>query len=363
MRVALVYDRVNKWGGAERVLLALNRIFPNAPLYTSVYDSQKASWAKVFPKVIPSFLQNFPFSSHHEFYAPFMPLAFESFSFDDYDLVISISSEAAKGIITKPGTLHICYCLTPTRYLWSGYGEYFKNPIFRILSYPLVIYLRTWDRMASSRPDVYIAISEEVKKRINRYYKRDSKVIYPPLMLGRKYQVESVRNKKIQNTGYFLIVSRLVPYKRVDIAIEVFNKLGFPLKIVGTGSEMAKLKRKAFKNIEFLGYLTEEELVGYYQDCSSLIFCGEEDFGLTVLEANSFGKPVIAYKGGGALETVIEGKTGIFFNSQNSKSLEEAIKKFGKMSFDAKECMKNADKFRFEYFKEEFLKEIERLSK
>src|SRR3990167_8750422 len=154
MKVALVYDRVNKWGGAERVLLALHKIFPDAPLYTSVYDERKAAWEKVF-RVKTSFLQNFPFASeNHEYYALLMPLAFESFSFDEYDLVISVTSEAAKGIITKPGTRHICYCLTPTRYLWSGYDEYFKNSFFRFISKPIILYLRLWDKKAAKRPDV-----------------------------------------------------------------------------------------------------------------------------------------------------------------------------------------------------------------
>src|SRR3989338_4440016 len=184
MKVALVYDRVNKWGGAERVLLALHKIFPDAPLYTSVYDNDKAPWAKVF-KIKTSFLQNFPFASqNHEFYAPLMPLVFESFSFDEYDLVISVTSEAAKGILTKPQTKHICYCLTPTRYLWSGYEDYFKNPILRFISKQVVFYLRFWDKIASQRPDVLIAISKEVQKRIKKYYDRDSSIIYPPLMLN-----------------------------------------------------------------------------------------------------------------------------------------------------------------------------------
>src|ERR1035437_3756793 len=179
MKVALVYDRVNKWGGAERVLLALHKIFPEAPLFTSVYNAESAAWAKVFD-VRTSFLQNFPKAkTAHELYAVLMPLAFESFNFDNFDLVISVTSEAAKGIITKPSTLHICYCLTPTRYLWSGYNDYFKSSIFKLISKPLVSYLRFWDKIAAKRPDEYIAISIEVKNRIKKYYKRDSEVVYP----------------------------------------------------------------------------------------------------------------------------------------------------------------------------------------
>src|SRR3990167_10742564 len=180
MKVAVVYDRVNKWGGAERVLLALHEMFPDAPLYTSVYDERNAPWAKVFPRVYTSFLQKFPFAkSNHEFLALLMPLAFELFNFDEYDLVISVTSEAAKGIITKPETLHICYMLTPTRYLWSHYDLYFKNPILRFISKPAVNYLRNWDKIAAQRPDKIIAISTEVQRRIKKYYGRESDIVFP----------------------------------------------------------------------------------------------------------------------------------------------------------------------------------------
>lgn len=404
MKVALVYDRVNKWGGAERVLLALHKIFPDAPLYTSVYDKEKTPWALRFnsgqAKVRTSFLQNFPFASgNHEFYALLMPLAFESFTFDEYDLVISVTSEAAKGIITKPQTKHICYCLTPTRYLWSGYDEYFKNPILRFISKPVISYLRFWDRIASQRPDALIAISREVQKRIKKYYNRDSSVIYPPLMLGAEvasenFRVHSAGNPSSKsnadganansenfessprqngqwsmvNDKYFLIVSRLVPYKKIDLAIKVFNKLGLPLKIVGTGIEENRLKRMAKSNIEFLGNLTDKELVEYYKGCQALIFPGIEDFGLTVIEAQSFGKPVIAFKAGGAQESVIEENpsagsgrqkpTGIFFEVQSEKSLEDAMLKFQKMNFDPRDSMKNVEKFSFEEFKTKLKKEV-----
>src|SRR3989344_2621203 len=246
MKVALVYDRVNKWGGAERVLLALHKIFPDAPLYTSVYDNDKAPWAKVF-KIKTSFLQNFPFASqNHEFYAPLMPLVFESFGFDEYDLVISVTSEAAKGVLTKPKTKHVCLCLTPTRYLWSGYNNYFIDPIFKLISKPFVWYLRWWDRVAAKRPDIYIAISQEVRSRIKRYYQRESVVVYPPVELSNKAK----RTKHITpNTKYFLVVSRLVPYKRIDVAIDACNALSYPLVIVGEGSEKKRLKELAGSTI------------------------------------------------------------------------------------------------------------------
>lgn len=355
MKVALVYDRVNKWGGAERVLLALHELFPDAPLYTSVYNPATASWADVFD-VRTSFLQNIPFArTSHELYALLMPLAFESFSFDEYDLVISVTSEAAKGILTKPSTLHICYNLTPTRYLWSGYSEYFANSFLRFITKPAITYLRYWDTIAAMRPDQYIAISENVAKRIRTYYKRDATVIYPPIMLE-----DSKKTKgSILDHGYFLIVSRLVPYKRIDIAVEAFNKLGLPLKIVGKGSEEGKLRRMAKPHITFLGTLTDAELVGYYKNCEALVFPGNEDLGLTMVEAQSFGKPVIAYKDGGALEIIAEGKSGVFFSPQTAAALVERMKDFTSKQFTKTACVAQAKKFGKEEFKKTFLSQLE----
>lgn len=357
MKVALVYDRVNKWGGAERVLLSLHKIFPKAPLFTSVYDAKNAPWAKVFT-IKTSFLQKFPFAKeHHDWYAPLMPLAFESFSFDEYDVVISITSEAAKGIITKPQTRHICLSLTPTRYLWSGYDNYFGNPLLKTLAYPVVWLLRKWDFAAAQRPDFYIAISQEVADRIKRYYKKIAPVIYPALGL-------KVRPKKSQKNDYFLVVSRLVKYKRIDIAIKACSSLGLPLKIIGTGSEEAQLKALAGPTVEFLGSLTDAELIGYYNDCCALIFPGLEDFGLTVVEAQAYGKPVIAYKAGGVLETVISGKTGEFFSPQTADALEKKLQlllKKGKISLGKKrnkyrtKAKENAKRFTHESFKNELL--------
>lgn len=366
MKVALVYDRVNKIGGAERILSVLHEIWPEAPLYTSVYNPKTAPWAKVFPKVVPSFLQNFPFAVHHELYASLMPLAFESFSFDEYDVVISVTTEAAKGIITKPKTLHICYCLTPTRYLWSHYDDYFKGGFFRWLTKPVVAYLRTWDKIASQRPDYYLAISENVKERIKRYYDRDSEVIYPPIGLASSRQPLATSRKKTRRymldaSGFFLIVSRLVPYKRIDLAIEAFNELGWPLKIVGTGSEMGKLKRMAKTNIEFLQELTDDALLRYYQGCQALIFPQDEDLGLTPIEAQACGKPVIAFRGGGALETVISGKTGDFFYPATKEALIKRLKDFNDKDYSQDECRKNAERFNKEVFRKRFEKVVENL--
>lgn len=357
MKIALVYDRVNKWGGAERVLLALHEMFPQAPLYTSVYNPVRALWAKVFPHIYTSFIQKIPFArSSHELLGWLMPLAFESFNFDPYDLVISVTSEAAKGIITKPQTKHICYCLTPTRYLWSGYNAYFTNPIIKWLSYPIVKYLRNWDKIAAQRPDVMVAISTAVQRRIKKYYGRDADVIFPPVG-------DLASHHKNAKPYYLLVsrVSRLAPYKKVGLAVETFNKLGLPLVIVGSGSQLGKLKRLAKKNIRFAGQVTEEQLAGYYVNAKALIMPQEEDFGLVAVEAQSFGVPVIAYKRGGALDGVIEGKTGLFFDRQTPESLMAAIAKFDKWHFNKEELILHAGKFSKENFKKGFLKLIKNI--
>lgn len=357
MKVALVYDRVNKWGGAERVLLALHELFPDAPLYTSVYDRKNAPWAERF-NVRTSFLQNFPFTTKsHEYFASLMPLAFESFNFDMYDLVISVTSEAAKGIITKPGTTHICYCLTPTRYLWSGYEEYFKNDILRFFSKPIVSYLKSWDMVAGQRPDYYISISKEVKNRIKKYYNRDSAIVYPPVSI----QNSKIINANVKYSNYFLIVSRLVAYKHIEIAIDACNKLNLPLVIVGSGNEEKRLKNMSGNTIFFVGNLTDLELVGYYKECNALIFPGHEDLGLTAIEAQSFGKPVIAYKGGGVEETVLDGKSGEFFYPLSSKALQKILSNFNSKKFDPLECKKQADKFNMNNFKKNFTSELNKI--
>lgn len=355
MKVALIYDRVNKWGGAERVLLALQEIWPEAPLYTAVYNPKTAPWAKKF-KVTPSFLNKFPFAkTRHEAYPWLTPLAFETFSFDEFDIVISVTSAEAKGIITKPKTLHICYCLTPTRYLWSGYEDYFRNKTFRFLTRPVVSYLRRWDQIAAQKPDVFWAISENVKRRIKKYYGRESEVLYPPVDTKQFHPKPYPLNPK----PYFLVVSRLVAYKKVNIAIEAFNRLGLPLKIVGTGVEFNRLKRMAGNNIQFLGQLTDNELLSYYQRCQAVIFPQEEDFGIVPLEAQACGRPVIVFKAGGALETAIEGKTGEFFYPQTAEALLEKVKNFKPEKYEMNDCRKQAEKFDLTVFKRKFKRLIE----
>lgn len=361
MKIALVYDRVNKIGGAEKVLLALHEIWPDAPLYTAVYNNKTAAWAKDF-NIKTSFMQKFPFAKkHHRFYPWLTPFAFESFLFNKYDVVVSVTSAEAKAIISKPDTLHICYCLTPTRYLHSGYEDYLKQPGFGFLSFFakkffkfLAPKLKKWDLVAAQRPDKYLAISNAVKKRIKKYYQRDAEIIFPPV------ETDKFRpNKKVDKKDFFLIVSRLEPYKRIDLAIKAFNNLGLPLKIIGTGSMEKTLKKQANKNIEFLGQLTEDSLINYYQTCRSFIMPQNEDFGIAAVEAQAAGRPVIAYKRGGALDTIINNKTGVFFENQDVESIIKAVKEFEKKDFKAKDCLDNAKKFDKNKFKKQIKKFVE----
>jgi glycosyltransferase involved in cell wall biosynthesis len=354
MKVALVYDRVNKFGGAERVLLSLHKIFPEAPLFTLVYKPKTSSWANVF-KVRATFLNSFLFfRNRHELLAPLAPMAFEALDLSGFDVVISITSSDAKAVVTKPGQLHVCYCLTPTRYYWSGTGEYKKDWKLKITPQWLLSYFRTVDLLISKRPDKYIAISNEVKERIKKYYHRESSVIYPSIE-------DKFYPKKLVSSldrMYYLVVSRLVPYKKVDLAISAFNKLNKPLIIVGTGSEYSRLKKMSGPNIKFVGGINDTQLIDYYSHAKAVIFPQEEDFGLVPIEAQACGTPVIAFGQGGALETVVDKKTGVFFSFQNVKSLSLAVLKFEKMNISPRDCNKNALRFNEKSFIDIFSSKI-----
>ncbi|MBI3379895.1 glycosyltransferase [Candidatus Gottesmanbacteria bacterium] len=348
MKIAFVYDRVNKFGGAERVLLALHEIWPDAPLYTAIYNKKSGSWANKF-KVIPSFLKDLPLSStNHEIFPLTTPYAFESFDFRKFDVVLTITSSDAKGIITNPNTLHICYLLTPTRYLWNGYFDHLANPGFGKIN-PFVktimkIFtpvLRKWDFIASYRPDVYISISNTVAKRIKCYYKRSATLIYPPV------ETEKFVTPQKCNIGeFFLVVSRLVSYKKIDYVISTFKELGWNLKIIGSGIDKKRLKKISSKNIEFIdGSLTDEKLCWYYQNCRGLIFSGEEDFGISAVEAQACGKPVIALNKGGITEIIIPGVTGEIYNTADEDSLIHALNRFINKNYKMDDCRKNATRF------------------
>jgi len=359
MKVALVYDRLNKLGGAERVLTSLHQLYPQAPFYTSVHNLSSAPFTKNW-QVKPSFLQFIPFAkTHHELFPMLTPKAFESFDFKGYDLVISVTSAEAKGVITSGKTLHVCYCLTPTRYLWSHYHQYLSSlpKLTRPLARVLMSTLRRWDQTAAKRPDQYLAISATVKKRITKYYRRPSKIIYPPVNTG---FFRPQKTKRLPRP-FFLLVSRLVPYKRVDIAIKACRKLNLPLKIVGTGSQYKYLRQISGPTIQFLGKLTDKKLLGYYQTCQALIFPGLEDFGLTIVEAQSCGKPVIAYAAGGATEIVNSGLTGEFFDKLTVQSLVNVLTKFKPNNYQTSQIISSAKRFSQRKFKTNFKTTINHL--
>jgi len=357
MKIALVHDYLVQYGGAERVLEAFCEVFPRAPIYTMVYDEKLTNGAFKERKIHTSFLQKIPLiSSHHRAYPLLMPLAIESFDFSGYDVVLSDSNSYAKGIITGTDTLHISYCHTPMRYAWDNCHRYmnefdYSRTTKKLLPFA-VSYLRLWDKVSADRPDQYLANSDFVAGRIKKYYHRDAEVIHPPV----NFQNFHIADK---TEDYYLMVGRALSYKRFDIVIEAFNKLELPLKIIGKGPEMEKLKELAKSNIEFLGYLSDRETAGYYARCKAFIFPSEEDFGITPLEAMSSGRPVIAYRGGGAMETVVENVTGVFFDRQDYATIIETIKRFDVDRFVPATIRDHARKFSKEVFEDKIKKTVE----
>jgi glycosyltransferase involved in cell wall biosynthesis len=350
MKVALVHDYLNQYGGAERVLEAFTQIFPQAPIYTLLYDGQRTGYAFEDRKIKTSFLQKIPLlKSHHRPFLMLMPLAVEQFDLSQYDLVLSDSASYAKGVITSPQTLHICYCHTPIRYAWDDSHRYIEE-----FGYPGLVkkfipffmnYIRLWDEQAAQRVDKFIANSYFVAQRINKYYHQEAQVIHPPVKTNLFYLADRPDN-------YFLIVGRFLPYKRFDLAIEAFNQLGLPLKIIGGGPERKKLEKKAKSNIEFVGLVSDERLKDYYARCQAFIFPQEEDFGITAVEAMAAGRPVIAYQAGGALEIIREGATGLFFKEQTADCLIEAVGRFKPADFNPQLIREKAMEFDQEKFKE-----------
>ncbi|MGE4320075.1 MAG: glycosyltransferase [Acholeplasmataceae bacterium] len=355
MKVAIVCDWLTNMGGGEQVLIELKKIYPEAPIYTSVYDPTHLAPELKNIDVRTSFLQkNKKIIKNHQKYLHLMPTAFESFDFTNYDLVISCNSSCAHGIITSPNTKHICYCYTPMRYGWEFFYQYTNDFNFfkrRIAQY-MMNYIRIWDKVSADRVDYFISISEYIKNRVYKHYRRDSEVIYPPV------RVEMFRPSTKKD--YFLVLSRLVKYKRIDIAIEAFNALNLPLLIIGTGPEEKKLRKMAKNNVHFLGSLKDDEILDYYAGAKAFIFPGEEDFGITILEAQASGTPVIAFNKGGATETIND-KTGILFNEQNAISLINAIELFNSMTFNINDLILNAKKYNSENFRSSIKKYIDKV--
>ena len=359
LNIAIAHDWITNVSGAERVLLAIMEIFPRAEIFTSVFDAKKAKpFAKY--KVNTSFLQKIPFmKSRREALVPFAPFAFENFDLSGFDLVISNNSMPSKGVITKPEVPHICYCHTPSRYLWQPeIDPRAEKGFLSGLRQRTAHKLRIWDMAACARPDYYVANSKNVQSRIKKYYKQDSEVLYPPVDIDR-FNIAEEKDVK----DYFLFVSRLIGYKKCDLIIEAFNELGLPLKIIGQGPEKSALQAKAKGNIEFLGFLSDEEIKKYYREAKAFIFAAEEDFGIVPIEAMASGRPVIAYEAGGSCETVVEGKTGVFFPEQTKESLILAVNNFDAKLFHPEEIRKYAEKFSKERFQKEFIEIIERLYK
>jgi len=349
MKIALVHDYLVQYGGAERVLECFMEIWPYAPIYTLIYDEEKTHGIFKGKRIYTSFLQNFPYShKNHRIFPPLMPPAIEQFDFSKYDLVLSDSSSYAKGAITPPKTLHICYCHTPMRYAWDDcqkYIEEFGFPRFVKKLVPFFMnYIRVWDRVSAERPDEYIANSNFVTGRIKKYYKKDSSVINPPVDTEKFYVSE-------RQGDYFLAVGRLMTYKRFDIVIEAFNELGWILKIIGRGPDMKRLSKIAKSNITFLGRLSDEDLAKTYSEAKAFIFPQEEDFGIVAIEAMASGRPLIAFRGGDIVEHVREGVEGIFFDEQAPGSLLAALKKFDSNNFDSRKIRERALPFDREIFK------------
>ena len=333
------------------MLEAAHALFPDAPVYTSMYD----------PRVMPqeyrawdirvSFMNRLPYvHRRHQLFLPLYRYAFESFDLSEYDAVLSITSAFAHGIKKRADARHLCYCLTPARFLWQ-YDEYVQNEAVnnaaRKFLPAVVSQLREWDKRAASRVDEFIAISREVQNRIAACYGREACIVYPPV------DVTAFHLAPPQDIGdYFLIISRLIPYKRIDMAVEAFNQTGLPLVIAGDGRDRARLQARAKSNIKFLGRVSDAERLDLMARCKAFVFPGQEDFGITPLEANAAGRPVIAYGGGGALDTILEGMNGVLFHAPTSNALIASLKNFRASDFDPHQIRAHAEKFDTRVFQE-----------
>lgn len=363
LKVALAHDFLIYHGGAEKVFKEIAALFPKAPIFTLLAKDVIADSFNN-TRVISSFLNRASRIIPHRFLLPFYPIAAESIDLREYELIISSTSSFMKGVVIKPRTLHICYCHTPTRYLWDMGEQYLEESIKdstlthqkRFIARAVLNYLRMWDQTAAKRVDFFIANSNFTAQRIKKYYKKRARVVYPPVNTN-NFSV----NKK--QGRYFLVVSRLSRYKRIDLVVEAFNRLGWPLLIAGEGREKRKLMRSAQPNIRFLGFVKEKTLPKLYGNSRALIFPGEDDFGITMVEAMASGKPVLAFKSGGALEIVEEGKTGEFFNAPEVEILVDGLRRINEKIYDAKYIRSRAERFSVENFRKNFMEEVESILK
>jgi glycosyltransferase involved in cell wall biosynthesis len=364
MKVALIHDYLIRMGGAERVLLEFHNLFPEAPIYTLLYDKEKMGKYLERADVRVSFLKKFPkFLKHRQKHLlPFLPVAAESFDLRDFDLVISSSSAFAKSIITRPDTIHVCYCHSPSRFLWDWSHEYIREMrldfVRAALAKILVHYLRVWDKSSSKRVDYWIANSRATRDKIKKYYRQDARIIYPPVALPSWEEFLAARDG-----NYFLIISQLTPYKKIDLAVEAFNKLKLPLIIIGGGSQRQRLEKQAGENIKILGWQSERVKKEFLKNCTAFIFAGEDDFGIAPVEAMGWGKPVLAYGAGGACETVISGVTGEFFDDAVPEILADGVRRLrdNLPNYSPLVIRKRAEKFSESTFRQEvmdFMKKI-----
>lgn len=352
MRVALVHEFLTQRGGAERVLRAFHGIFPDAPVYTLVQDPQRTAGAFADLDIRASYLQKLPgMPKNYKWYLPLMRRAIESFDFGAYDLVLSDASAFAKGVLTKNPAIHVCYCHTPTRYLWQSMDEYVgdlpQGPAAKAAArWYLRAVLKNWDKQAADRPDFFIANSRTVQERIRKYYHRSSEVIYPPVDTGFFKPVSPDRE------SYFFAASRLETYKKIDVVVEAFQILGLPLKVAGSGSLLARFQKAAPRNIEFLGQVTDERLRELYSRAQAFIFPALEDAGIMVLESLACGTPVVALNAGGSAEYIRDGENGVLFASQSPEEIGKAVRRIQHLSFDREELRKNALPFDIRIFQQ-----------
>ncbi len=349
MKVAIVHDWLNQIGGAEVVLEALVEMFPGAPVFTSIYQPQTMPPAYRRWDIRTTWMDHLPgIHAHHQPYLLLYPFAFGGLKLDGYDLVLSNKSAFCLGIHPSPGTRHVCYCLTPTRFVYdlSTYvGREQAGGLTRALVRPFLRRLEEWETGAAQRVDAFASISETVRARVKRCYGRDSVVIHPPVDTGRFRPEDSCDD-------YFLIVSRLIPYKRIDLAVRAFSALGLPLWIAGEGRDRASLEAMSGPNVRFLGRVPDADLGRLLARCRAFVFPGLEDFGIAPVEAMAAGRPVIAFAGGGALETVTEGVSGTFFREQTSECLADAVRRFDATAFDPAAIRAHAERYGVDVFQE-----------
>jgi glycosyltransferase involved in cell wall biosynthesis len=357
MRLALVHDWLNQIGGAEDVLGTLVEMFPDAPIYTSMYWPEKMNPAYREWDIRVTWMDRLPgIYRHHQPYLPLYPLAFAGLDLSGYDLVLSNKSGFCHGVHTGD-TTHICYCLAPTRYVWNFDAYAAREALSstaRTALRPLVALLRRWDYRAAQRINYFIAISCEIQARIQRYYDRDSTIIHPPVNTGRFRPAAA-------HDDYYLIVSRLIPYKRIDLAVRAFNQLELPLVIAGDGRDRKALEALAGPAVTFLGYVPDEDLPDLFARCKAYILPGVEDFAITPVQVQAAGRPVIAYGAGGALDTVIEGETGAFFSEMTPEALAKAVLEFDPDAVALQACVRNAERFDASVFKKqlsEFINQV-----